>query len=81
MAILIAIPSGIAANQAAAQNLTGNLSDTIKQTEAIINQTLTKLECTLSSNVPSGTGGLTTGGSGTLGSGTLSIGKLGGGLY
>jgi putative ABC transport system permease protein len=81
MAILIAIPSGIAANQAAAQNLTGNLSDTIKQTEAIINQTLTQLECTLSSNVPSGTGGLTTGGSGTLGSGTLSIGTLGGGSF
>jgi putative ABC transport system permease protein len=49
MAIMISIPSGISANQASTQDLTQNLSGTITQTEATINQTLTQITCTLSS--------------------------------
>jgi len=47
MAIMISIPAGITANQAATETLTQNLSNTITQTEATINQTLTQIECTL----------------------------------
>jgi putative ABC transport system permease protein len=49
MAIMISIPSGISANQASTQNLTENLGNTITQTEATINQTLTQITCILSS--------------------------------
>jgi putative ABC transport system permease protein len=49
MAILIAIPSGIAANQTATNNLTNGLGNTITQTEATINQTLTQIDCSISS--------------------------------
>jgi len=49
MAIMISIPAGITANQASTQNLTQNLSNTITQTEASINQTLTEIDCSLSS--------------------------------
>lgn len=56
MAILIAIPPGIAANQAATQNLTGNLGETISQTQASINQTLTEIDCSLTPQAPSGFG-------------------------
>jgi len=48
MAIMISIPAGITANQASTETLTQNLSNTITQTEATINQTLTQIECTLS---------------------------------
>jgi putative ABC transport system permease protein len=48
MAIMISIPAGITANQASTEALTQNLSSTITQTEATINQTLTQIECTLS---------------------------------
>jgi putative ABC transport system permease protein len=81
MAILIAVPSGIAANQTAAQNLTGDLGETIKQTQATINQTLTQIKCTLSPNAPSGTGGFATGSARPIGSGAISIGSLGGGSF
>ncbi len=47
MAIMISIPAGIAANQQATQDLTSNLSGTITQTEASINQTLTQIDCSL----------------------------------
>jgi len=47
MAIMISIPAGITANQASTESLTQNLSNTITQTEATINQTLTQIECTL----------------------------------
>jgi len=47
MAILISIPAGISANQATTENLTGNLGETITQTEASINQALTQIECSL----------------------------------
>jgi putative ABC transport system permease protein len=50
MAIMISIPAGIASNQASTETLTQNLSDTITQTEATINQTLTQIECTLAPN-------------------------------
>jgi hypothetical protein len=48
MAIMISIPAGITSNQASTETLTQNLSDTITQTEATINQTQTQIECTLS---------------------------------
>lgn len=48
MAIMISIPAGIAANQASAEALTQNLGNTITQTEATINETLTQVDCTLS---------------------------------
>ena len=50
MAIMISIPAGITSNQASTETLTQNLSDTITQTEATINQTLTQIECTLAPN-------------------------------
>jgi ABC-type antimicrobial peptide transport system permease subunit len=78
MAILIAVPPGIAANQAATQNLTGNLGEVIDQTEATINQTLTQIDCSLTpmmdsgpsfSYGPSGGGPVTGGSRGTFVSG------------
>lgn len=47
---MISIPAGITSNQASTENLTQNLSATITQTEATINQTLTQIECTLAPN-------------------------------
>ena len=89
MAILIAVPPGIAANQKATNNLTGNLGDTITETEATINQTLTQIQCTLTPAAPSGfgfsssgSGTVTSGGGpvgGNTGSGAVMIGTLGGG--
>jgi putative ABC transport system permease protein len=49
LAIMISIPAGITANQASTQTLTQNLSNTITQTEATVNQTLTEIDCSLSS--------------------------------
>jgi putative ABC transport system permease protein len=49
MAIMISIPAGITSNQASTETLTQNLSDTITQTEATINQTQTQIDCTLAS--------------------------------
>ncbi len=48
MAIMISIPAGISANQESTQDLTENLGNTITQTEATINQTLTQIDCSLS---------------------------------
>ena len=67
LAIMISIPAGIAANQTAIQDLTGNLSNaiaqtqanlnsTITQTEASINQTLTQIDCSLTPSAPQGFG-------------------------
>jgi putative ABC transport system permease protein len=47
MAIMVSIPAGITSNQASTETLTQNLSNTITQTEATINQTLTQIDCTL----------------------------------
>jgi ABC-type antimicrobial peptide transport system permease subunit len=73
MAIMISIPAGISANQAAAQTSSANLSAAIDQTEtainqtaATLNQTLTQIECSLT---PTFSGfGLGTGGGGFGGS-------------
>jgi putative ABC transport system permease protein len=48
MAIMVSIPAGISANQESTLDLTENLSNTITQTEATINQTLTQIDCSLS---------------------------------
>ncbi len=47
MAIMISIPAGITANQVAAQNVGQDLSTAISQTAASINQTLTRIDCSL----------------------------------
>jgi putative ABC transport system permease protein len=47
LAILISIPPGITASQTATQALTQNLGNTIVQTEASINQTMTQIDCSL----------------------------------
>jgi putative ABC transport system permease protein len=47
MSIMISIPAGITSNQESTETLTQNLSNTITQTEATINQTLTQIDCTL----------------------------------
>jgi putative ABC transport system permease protein len=47
MAIMISIPAGVVANQESALNLSENLGNTITQTEASINQTLTQIDCSL----------------------------------
>jgi putative ABC transport system permease protein len=51
MAIMISIPAGITANQESTLSLTENLGNTITQTEATINQTLTQIDCSLSSSM------------------------------
>jgi len=51
MAIMVSIPAGISANQESTLSLTENLSDTITQTEATINQTLTQIDCGLSQSM------------------------------
>ena len=84
MAIMIAVPSGIVANQLATQSLTGDLSKIIAQTEATINQTLTEIGCSLTQTIPSGpttiTGPSTTGGPTVTGPGpTYGGGPFGGG--
>ena len=49
LAIMISIPAGINANQARTQDLTQSLGNMITQTEATINQSLTQIDCSLSS--------------------------------
>jgi putative ABC transport system permease protein len=49
VAIMTSIPAGIVANQIATQNLAQNYNNIIAQTEATINQTLTQVDCSLSS--------------------------------
>jgi ABC-type antimicrobial peptide transport system permease subunit len=51
MSIMIAIPAGISANQAAAQDLIDELGETIRQTQETINRTLTQIDCTLVKSV------------------------------
>jgi putative ABC transport system permease protein len=51
MAIMISIPAGITANQESTLGLTENLGSTITQTQATINQTLTQIDCGLSSSM------------------------------
>jgi ABC-type antimicrobial peptide transport system permease subunit len=54
MAIMITIPAGIAANQAATQNLTSDMDNLINQTKATIDQTMTQIDCSLTPGGPSG---------------------------
>ncbi|MCW4024160.1 MAG: FtsX-like permease family protein [Candidatus Bathyarchaeota archaeon] len=49
MAILVSIPAGVLANQEAASSLAENLSGTINVSDQTINQTLTQIDCSLSS--------------------------------
>ena len=49
IAIMISIPAGATANQASTLALSENLGNTISQTQTTINQTLTQIECSLSS--------------------------------
>jgi putative ABC transport system permease protein len=50
MAIMVSIPAGVLANQQTASNMATNLSNTISQTGASINQTLTQIDCSLASS-------------------------------
>jgi hypothetical protein len=80
MAIMIALPAGIAANQTAAQNLTGNLADLINETEATINQAMTQIDCSLTQSFSSGPISGTGGSSGPQGPGpAYGGGQFGGG--
>ncbi|PVX27319.1 MAG: hypothetical protein CW716_02910 [Candidatus Bathyarchaeum sp.] len=54
MAIMIVIPAGTMANQQAAESLTGNLGETIAQTEAVINKTMTQIDVSLSPTIGGG---------------------------
>jgi len=51
LAIMISIPAGVIANQESTLGLTENLGNTITQTEATIGQTLTQIDCSLSSSM------------------------------
>jgi putative ABC transport system permease protein len=84
MAIMISIPAGVVANQESALNLTENLGNTITQTEASINQTLTQVDCSLSPSLEGfgfsrpdlGGSGFTPG---QFGNGNFTPGQFGGG--
>ena len=80
MAIMISIPSGIKANQAAAQDLNQNLNYTINQTEASINQTLTEIDCSLTPSFEGYGFGNGTFGGGGFGGG-FGGGTFGGGAF
>ena len=82
---MISIPAGITANQATTETLTQNLSNTITQTEELISETLTQIDCSLTPSFsgfgldrPSGTGVGPGGGAFVPGSGR---GKFGGGAF
>ncbi len=61
MAIMIAIPAGTLANQKAAEDLTSGLGETIEQTEAAINKTMTQIDVSLTPSVfMGGSVGMTT---------------------
>jgi len=70
MSIMISIPAGIAANQSASQQLTGDLSNTITAAEAQVNQTLTQIDVSLTPSAPQGFG---------FGGGNLNLGMIPGG--
>jgi putative ABC transport system permease protein len=95
MAIMISIPAGITANQESTLGLTENLGNTISQTEATINQTLTQIDCSLTPSMegfgfaPPDMGNFSSrfpsGGSGftpgQFGNGTGMPGEFGGGTF
>jgi putative ABC transport system permease protein len=49
MAILVSIPAGVLANQQTASNIANSLSNTINASGQTINETLTQIDCSLSS--------------------------------
>ena len=94
MAIMISIPAGITANQESTLGLTENLGNTITQTQATINKTLTQIECSLTPSMEGfgfappdlgGSGSTFPGGSGftpgQFGNGTGAPGAFGGGPF
>ncbi len=91
MAIMVSIPAGISANQESTLSLTENLGNTITQTEATINQTLTQIDCSLSPSMegfgfaPHGGSGFAPGSSGftpgQFGNATGVPGAFGGGAF
>ena len=88
MAIMISIPAGATANQASTLSLSQNLVNTITQTEANINQTLTEIDCSLASGfegfgfLPRDYGNFTPGqfGGGNAPPGNFTPGQFGGGM-
>jgi putative ABC transport system permease protein len=84
MAIMISIPAGVTANQASTLGLSQNLSNTISQTEASINQTLTEIDCSIAGGFEgfgfqqSTTGGFTQGQMPS--GGNFTPGQFGGGM-
>ncbi len=86
LSIMISIPAGVTANQASTLSLSQNLSNTITQTEANINQTLTEIDCSLASGFEgfgfqtSGGGTFTPGQFGGNGNYSFTPGQFGGGM-
>jgi putative ABC transport system permease protein len=86
LSIMISIPAGVTANQASTLSLSQNLSNTITQTEANINQTLTEIDCSLASGFEgfgfqtSGGGSFTPGQFGGNGNYSFTPGQFGGGM-
>ena len=86
LAIMISIPAGVVANQSSTISLAQNLGNTITQTEASINQTLTQIDCSLTPEFEgfgfgpsnSGNGGSFT--PGQLPPGNFTPGQFGGGM-
>jgi putative ABC transport system permease protein len=84
MAILIAIPPGIAANQNATNTLTNTLGNTIAQTAATVNNSSTQIQCSLTQSDTtglgvssgSGAGGAAPGGGSQYGGGAFGGGSL-----
>jgi putative ABC transport system permease protein len=96
MAIMVSIPAGVIANQESTLSLTQNLGNTITETEAAINRTLTQIDCSLSPSMEGfgfappdrGSSSFTppdSGGSGftpgQFGNGTSMPGQFGGGAF
>ena len=94
MAIMISIPAGVTANQASTLSLSESLGNTITQTEATINQTLTEIDCSIASgfegfgferpdrgNFTPGQSGSSTFDPGQFGGGRDIPGQFGGGVF
>jgi putative ABC transport system permease protein len=85
LAIMVSIPAGISANQESTLSLTENLGDTITQTEATINQTLTQIDCSLTPSFEgfgfaSRNSGSSSFAPGQFGGGNFTPGQFGGGF-
>ena len=95
LSIMVSIPAGLLANQEATSSMANNLGNTITQTSESINQTLSQIDVSMSSNfagfgfqadstpsgsMPSGTRDFSTGSSGFSDTGPQIFGGFGGGL-